>query len=90
MEDHTDMKQTQFTNQDNLVIARGKLFNENVIKLPEEWEETVNPKTITVSLTSCGMPQEFFVKTIDIKEVRISSFSNLPIECYYHIFAETK
>jgi len=84
------MKNTLYTNTDNLVIARGKVFNDTVIKLPEEWEETVNPKTITVSLTPCGMPQEFFVKTIDIKEVRIFSFSNLPIECYYHIFAETK
>ena len=84
------MKNTLYTNTDNLVIARGKVFNDTVIKLPEEWEETVNPKTITVSLTPCGMPQEFFVKTVDIKEVRISSFSNLPIECYYHIFAETK
>ena len=84
------MKNTLYTNTDNLVVARGKVFNDTVIKLPEEWEETVNPKTITVSITPCGMPQEFFVKTIDIKEVRISSFSNLPIECYYHIFAETK
>ena len=84
------MKNTLYTNTENLIIARGKVFNDTVIKLPEEWEETVNPKTITVSLTPCGMPQEFFVKTIDIKEVRISSFSNLPIECYYHIFAETK
>jgi hypothetical protein len=84
------MKNTLYTNTENLVIARGKVFNDTVIKLPEEWEETVNPKTITVSITPCGMPQEFFVKTIDIKEVRISSFSNLPIECYYHIFAETK
>ena len=84
------MKNTLYTNTDNLVVARGKVFNDTVIKLPEEWEETVNPKTITVSLTPCGMPQEFFVKTIDIKEVRIFSFSNLPIECYYHIFAETK
>ena len=84
------MKNTLYTNTDNLVVARGKVFNDTVIKLPEEWEETVNPKTITVSLTPCGMPQEFFVKTVDIKEVRIFSFSNLPIECYYHIFAETK
>jgi len=84
------MKNTLYTNTENLVIARGKVFNDTSIKLPEEWEEIVNPKTITVSLTSCGTPQEFFVKTIDIKEVRIFSFSNLPIECYYHIFAETK
>lgn len=73
----------------NLVIARGKIFNETIIKLPEEWEKNVNPKTITVSITPCGMSQDIFVKTIDIKEVRLFTFSKLPIECYYHIFAET-
>lgn len=84
------MKNTLYTNTDNLVIARGKVFNDTVIKLPEEWEETVNPKTITVSLTPCGMSQDIFVKTVDVKEVRLFTFSKLPIECYYHIFAETK
>ena len=84
------MKNTLYTNTDNLVIARGKVFNGNIIELPEEWEEMVNPKTITVSLTPGGMQQNIVVKTVDIKEVRLQSYSNLPIECYYLIFAETK
>lgn len=84
------MKNTLYTDTDNLVIARGKVFNDNIIELPEEWEEMVNPKTITVSLTPCGMQQNIVVKTVDIKEVRLQSYSNLPIECYYLIFAETK
>lgn len=83
------MKQTLYTNN-NILIARGKLFNESIIKLPEEWEQTANPKTITVSLTPCGTPQDIIVKTVDIKEVRLQSYGNLPIECYYHIFAESK
>ena len=84
------MKKTIHTNIENLVLARGKVLNDNVIKLPEEWEETVNPKTITVSLTPCGTPQDIIVKTVDIKEVRLQSYGNLPIECYYLIMAETK
>jgi Ni,Fe-hydrogenase III small subunit len=84
------MKQTMYTDHENMLVARGKVFNETTIKLPEEWEETVNPKTITVSLTPCGMSQDIFVKTVDVKEVRLFTFSKLPIECYYHIFAETK
>jgi hypothetical protein len=84
------MKNTLYTNTDNLVIARGKVFNDTSIKLPEECEETVNPKTITVSLTPCGASQNIVVKTVDIKEVRLQSYSNFPIECYYHIIAETK
>ena len=84
------MKNTLYTNTENLVIARGKVFNDTSIKLPEEWEETVNPKTITVSLTSCGASQDIVVKTVDIKEVRLQSYSNFPIECYYLVMAETK
>jgi len=84
------MKQTMYTDHENMLVARGKVFNETTIKLPEEWENVVNPKTITVSLTPCGMSQDIFVKTVDVKEVRLFTFSKLPIECYYHIFAETK
>lgn len=84
------MKNTLYTNTENLVIARGKVFNDTTIKLPEEWEETINPKTITVSLTPCGVSQDIVVKTVDIKEVRLQALGNYPIECYYHIFAETK
>ena len=84
------MKNTLYTNTDNLVIARGKVFNNTSIQLPKEWEDTVNPKTITVSLTPCGTPQDIIVKTVDIKEVRLQSYGNLPIECYYLIMAETK
>jgi len=84
------MKNTLYTNTENLVIARGKVFNDTSIKLPEEWEETVNPKTITVSLTPCGASQDIIVKTVDIKEVRLQSYSNIPIECYYIVMAETK
>jgi hypothetical protein len=84
------MKNTLYTDTENLVIARGKVFNDSTIKLPDEWEETVNPKTITVLLTPCGASQDVVVKTVDIKEVRLQSYSRIPIECYYHIFAETK
>ena len=84
------MKNTLYTNTDNLLITRGKLCNNTSIKLPEEWEDTVNPKTITVSLTPCGSAQDIIVKTVDIKEIRLQSYGNLPIECYYLILAETK
>jgi hypothetical protein len=84
------MKNTLYTNVDNLVIARGKVFDNTTIKLPEEWEETVNPKTITVSLTPCGASQDIVIKTVDIKEIRLQSYSRIPIECYYLVLAETK
>ena len=73
------MKQTMYTDHENMLVARGKVFNETTIKLPEEWEDTVNPKTITVSLTPCGAPQDIVVKTVDIKEVRLQSYGNIYI-----------
>jgi hypothetical protein len=89
-EDLIDMTQTKHTNSDNLVSIRGKLFNETTIELPDEWEDIADPKTITVSITPCGMPHEIFVKTVDIKEVRLDTHKRTPIECFYHIFAERK
>jgi hypothetical protein len=84
------MENTLYTNTKDLLIARGKVFNNTTIKLPDEWEEIVNPKTITVSLTPCGSPQNLIVKTIDVKEIRLQSYVNIPIECYYLVMAETK
>jgi predicted membrane protein len=85
-----DMKKTLYTNPENIVIVKGKVFNDTSIKLPEEWEETVNPKTINVSLKSCDASQDIVVESVDIKEVRLHSYSNFPIECYYLILAERK
>jgi predicted membrane protein len=85
-----DMKKTLYTNPENIVIAKGKVFNDTSIKLPEEWEEIVNPKTINVSLKSFDDSQDIVVESVDIKEVRLHSYSNFPIECYYLILAERK
>ena len=83
------MKNTQYTGTDNLLVARGKVFHNTTIQLPEEWEEIADPRTITVSLTPCGAPQDIVVKTADIKEIRLQSNSGYPIECYYHVFVQT-
>lgn len=84
------INQTTFLNTSKTVSIRGKLFNHNVIELPDTWEAEVDPKTITVNLTPCGASQTIVVKTIDIKQIRLQSNSGLPIECYYHVFAEAK
>lgn len=79
-----------FAGRDNLLIARGKVFGNTIIELPKEWENLVDPKTITVSITPCGSNQNISVKTVTISEVRLQSYSTYPIECFYHIYAETK
>jgi hypothetical protein len=84
------MENTIFTSQSNLLFARGKVFGNSVIELPEEWEDRINPKTITVLITPCGSNQNISVKVVTSKEIRLQSNSSLPIECYYHVYAETK
>ena len=84
------MKNTQYTTTDNLLIARGKVFHNTKIALPREWESIADPKSITVSLTQCGVSQDIIVKTADLREIRLQSTSGYPIECYYHVFAQTK
>ena len=84
------MKNTQYTTTDNLLIARGKVFHNTTIVLPREWEDIADPKSITVSLTPCGVSQDIIVKTADLREIRLQSTSGYPIECYYHVFAQTR
>ena len=83
------MKNTLYTGTDNLLVARGKVFHNTSIQLPEEWEKIADPRTITVSLTPCGAPQDIVVRTVDVKEIRLQSNGGYPIECYYHVFAQT-
>ena len=70
------------------VYVRGKLINTNIIKLPEYWENLVDPDTITVSVTPIGSYHNIFVKYFDSKEIVLESKENISICCFYHIFGE--
>jgi len=70
------------------VYVRGKLINQNIIKLPKYWEKLVDPETITVSITSINSYQNIFVKKFDITEVILESTENISIYCFYHVFGE--
>ena len=70
------------------VYFRGKLINQNTIKLPKYWEKLVDPETITVSITPINSYQNIFVKKFDITEVILESTENISIHCFYHIFGE--
>lgn len=84
------MKNTIFKNSDKTVFIRGKVINSKVIDLPEEWDEIVDARTITVMLTPVGAHQNVIVKRFDSKQVYLQSNGAIPIECYYHVFAELK
>jgi len=70
------------------VYFRGKLINTNIIKLPEYWENLVDPETITISVTPIGSYQNIFVKYFDSKKIVLESTENISLCCFYHIFGE--
>jgi len=75
---------------ENGVYVRGKLKHTNVIELPEVWKKLVDKKSITVSLTPIGISQDLVVQKIVGNKITIKSKPGVPIECFYHVFAERK
>jgi hypothetical protein len=84
------MKNTIYEVTENTVSVRGKLRHSNKIELPTSWKDLVDPRTITVCLTPIGSHQNLIVKRADSEEVVIQSNGNIPIQCYYHVFAQPK
>jgi hypothetical protein len=72
------------------VYIRGRVKNKNEILLPDYWENLVNTQSITVSLTPIGAHQDVIVKRWDEKKVYLQARGGMPIDCFYHIFAERK
>ena len=70
------------------VYDRGRLRGTNEIKLPEVWRDLVDEESITVSITPIGAQQNIIVKRIQDNTVVLDSQSGIPIDCYYHVFAE--
>lgn len=73
---------------ENGVYFRGRLTNVKHIKLPVEWLGVVNEETITVCITPIGAHQDIIVKGVQGGKVQLQSKPGLPIDCYYHVFAE--
>ena len=72
----------------NDVYVRGRVRNKKEIELPKYWENFVDPTSITVSLTPIGAHQNVIVKRIGDNKVYLQAAGGMPIDCYYHIFAE--
>ena len=73
---------------ENGVYARGKVLNRTEIEFPKYWEGLIDWTTVTVSLTPIGAHQNIIVKRIDENKVYLQSNGGIPINCYYHIYAE--
>lgn len=73
---------------ENIVFCGGRLQQQKHIDLPQDWTDFVNMSTITISLTPIGSHQDLIVRGIQGNRITIQSKSVIPIDCYYHVFAE--
>ena len=58
--------------------------------MPSYWKGLVDENSITVTLTPIGSHQDVIVKRWDEERVYLQSRGNMPIDCFYQIFAERK
>ena len=75
---------------ESAVFFRGRVKNDKVILLPEYWKDLVDINTITVQLQPIGAHQDVIVKRWDAEKIELQSKPGIPINCFYHIFAERK
>lgn len=74
----------------NDVYFRGKLNNENSIKLPEYWKDFVDLDSITVNITPIGTHQDIIVKEINELEIKLQSKDGSLVNCFYHVYGERR
>ena len=74
----------------NDVYIRGRVRGKKVIELPSYWKGLVEERSITVTLTPIGSHQDVIIKRWDEERVYLQSKGNMPIDCFYQIFAERK
>jgi hypothetical protein len=72
------------------VYIRGRITNKIEIELPDYWKKLVDQKSISVQLQPIGSHQNIIVKRWDEKKVYLQSQGGMPIDCFYHIYAERK
>ena len=70
------------------VYIRGRVKNQTEIHLPDYWKDLVDIESLTVSLTPIGSHQDVIVKRWDEHKIYLQSKGGMPIDCFYHIFAE--
>ena len=70
------------------VYYRGRLKNQKIIKLPYYWKDLVNVDSITVQLQPIGAHQDIIVKRWDDENIYFQAQGGLPINFFYHVYAE--
>lgn len=72
------------------VYCRGRVKNEKIIRLPSYWKELVHNDSISVQLQPIGAHQDIIVKRWDDQYIYLQAQGGLPINCFYHVYAERK
>ena len=72
------------------VYYRGRLRNKTEIDLPSYWKDLVHAESISVQLQPIGAPQDIIIKRWDDEQVHLQSRGPIPIDCFYHVYAERK
>ena len=72
------------------IYHRGRVRNEKEIILPDYWKDLVHMNSISVQLQPIGAHQDIIVKRWDIEKIYLQSKSGIPIDCFYHVYAERK
>ena len=72
------------------VYVRGRVKNEKVIILPKYWKNLVHEESITVQLQPIGAHQDIIIKRWDDEKIYLQARGGMPINCFYHVYAERK
>ena len=72
------------------VYFRGRLRRGKEIFLPNYWKGLVHIESITVQLQPIGAHQDIIIKRWDDEKIYLQSNGGLPIDCFYHVYAERK
>ena len=72
------------------VYFRGRLRNKKEIVLPYYWKDLVHEDSISVQLQPIGAHQDIIAKRWDSEKVYLQSNGGMPIDCFYHVYAERK
>jgi hypothetical protein len=72
------------------VYHRGRVRNKTEIILPEYWKDLVHMNSISVQLQAIGAHQDIIVKRWDTEKIYLQSRSGIPIDCFFHVYAERK
>ena len=72
------------------IYHRGRIRNEKEIILPDYWKDLVHINSISVQLQPIGAHQDIIIKRWDDEKIYLQSKSGIPIDCFFHVYAERK